>query len=147
MIKYLYVTLAIAFALAPINYSIAAETEGRKAVIATLTTINVVELTPSDDNKSLIVKEVHTEKQAAIIKDPSVQIEESKIKEMIQKAADKAVLKQGESVTLGIGTDLGNLVSTAAGVAAPLVSVATTIIPKAVSAVEVGIGLLKNLLI
>jgi hypothetical protein len=153
MLKYLYVVLVIAFAAYPIAYALeekldltTSATEGRKAVIVTKTTINVIELTPNADNQSFTIKEIHKIVEPGIIKDPSVKIDDEKLKTMLKKAFDDHELKQGDAITLGIGADLGDLVSTGAGLVSPAVKVATFVVPKIAGAADVVIGLAKNLL-
>lgn len=162
MLKYLYALLVIVFTISPVAYalentiaksdqmnSITSDqkpTEGRKAVIVTRTTIDVVELIPSDDNKSLKVKEISKIVQPGIIKDPSVDINDEKLKAMAKEAFDEGMLKQGDSITLGIGTDIGSLVGMGAGLVAPAVQVVTFVVPKVLSAGETIVGLAKNLL-
>ncbi|MDP1724900.1 MAG: hypothetical protein Q8L85_09400 [Alphaproteobacteria bacterium] len=161
MLKKIYVFLVIAFITYPIAYALenssvkldqvhpgaaTSQEEGRKAVIVTRTTINVVELTPTDDNKSFVIKEIHKIVEPGIIKDPSVKIDDDKLKVMLKKAFDDHDLKQGDAVTLGVGADLGDLVGTGAGLVEPVVKVATFVIPKIAGAADVVIGLAKNLL-
>lgn len=163
MMKYIYALLAVAFTFSSTTYGLetpSAKTarmdsavpktqtaeEGRKAVIVTRTTVNVIELVPSDDNKSFTIKEIHKIVEPGIIKDPSIKMDDEKLKNLLKKAFDDHELKQGESVTLGIGASMGDLVGVGSGLVSPVVKVATFVIPKIAGAADVVIGLAKNLL-
>lgn len=153
MLKYIWIVLIITFTTYPIAYALGekpdqaiAATEGRKAVIVTKTTINVIELTPTTDNQGFTIKEIHKIVEPGIIKDPSVKIDDEQLKKMLKKAFDDHELKQGDTITLGIGADLGDLVGTGAELVSPAVKVATFVIPKIAGAADVVVGLAKNLL-
>lgn len=111
-------------------------------VMVTMTSIEIVHLTPTTDGKGLVVRNVESSKDTKILKTDDVKMDDDTIKKKILEASEK---KLEEGVTLSksgssIGTTLGNLVGGAAGIAGTAVSAVGTVLPL----IETGIGLLKN---
>jgi hypothetical protein len=97
-------------------------------VMVTFTTVEAVELTQEKDG-SFKVTNMKTENVPSIIKDPKIQLDDDKLKQKVQDALKSHSLKEGDKVTLGIGSTLGGLVGGAANIASPVVSVVGAVVP------------------